>query len=230
MGRPLCLIIMAESIAFLLASQSPRRRELMALLGYPVQVMAANADEESVQTPDPAQNVVETAVLKAAHIAAQFSSSPHTRTILVAADTTVALAGEMMNKPKDTAEARRMLQAMRGREHTVHTGFVLLDMASGRQVRGVHTALVTMRPYTDTEIEAYIASGDPMDKAGAYAIQHPDFRPVARLQGCFLSVVGLPVCDLLQALPHFDLPPPADLPAIARAHHHYSCPVLPASG
>ncbi|MCP4359472.1 MAG: septum formation protein Maf [Chloroflexi bacterium] len=209
----------------LLASQSPRRRELIALLGLPFTALAADADEESVTNPDPAVNVVETAVLKSAVIQTQLAAKQE-RTLIVTADTIVALAGHMLNKPEDVAEAKCMLINLRHRTHEVHTGYVLTDIQSGQVIRGVHTARVTMRNYSDEEIETYVASGDPLDKAGAYAIQHPTFRPVAQLDGCFLSVMGLPVCDLILALQPFGLAEMADVSAVVHAHQNTPCPIL----
>lgn len=213
-------------IEYLLASQSPRRRELVKLLGYPVRQIAADVDEDSVTVPDPAVNVMDTAVLKAHTIAQTFVPLPDTRTILIAADTTVAVDGEMLNKPADAGEARRMLVQLRGRAHDVHTGYVVRDLRSGAEVVGVHTAVVTMRPYADAEIDGYVATGDPLDKAGAYAIQHPVFRPVQVLQGCFLGVMGLPLCDLVGALRQLGVGTAVDLTALHRAHQQFSCPVF----
>ena len=214
-------------IHFILASQSPRRRELIQLLGYPFQIMAADVDETSVTDPIPTVNVIQTAQLKAAKISAQLthSHSPSS-SIILAADTTVAFAGDMLNKPTDAAEARLMLQRLRNRQHEVHTGMVLLQPSSERMWQGVSTAVVTMRNYSDEEIEAYVATGNPLDKAGAYAIQHPQFRPVAQLDGCYCCVMGLPVCDLIVALEQFNVPLPADFTAVSQAHHHYPCPTL----
>ena len=220
------------NIEFILASQSPRRRELIQLLGYPFQVMAANVDEDSITEPNPAVNVVQTAVLKSTKIAANLANAslpPHM--LILAADTTVAFAGEMLNKPANDAEARQMLQRLRNRQHEVHTGVVLLEPASGREWRGVSTAVVTMRAYSDVEIDAYVATGDPLDKAGAYAIQHPQFRPAAHLQGCYCNVMGLPVCDLIVALEQFSgttfsQSGGINYAAVQQAHLHYPCPTL----
>lgn len=219
-------------IKFILASQSPRRRELLQLLGYPFQVMVADVDEDSITEPEPATNVVQTAELKSTKIASQLAHLPlPPNTLILAADTTVAFAGEMLNKPANAAEARQMLQRLRNAEHEVHTGLVLLEPASGREWQGVSTAVVTMRPYNEAEIDAYIATGDPLDKAGAYAIQHPQFRPVAHLQGCYCNVMGLPVCDLVVALAQFmesafDRSHQIDFTAVQQAHIHYPCPTL----
>ncbi|MBK8905886.1 MAG: septum formation protein Maf [Anaerolineaceae bacterium] len=220
------------NLEFILASQSPRRRELIQLLGFPFRVMVADVDEDSVTDPNPAVNVVQTARLKSTRIAEQLvGTSLPAQTLILAADTTVAYAGEMLNKPADEAAARIMLQRLGNREHEVHTGFVLLNPVNGREYQGVSTAVVTMRPYSNEEIDAYIATGDPLDKAGAYAIQHPVFQPVAHLAGCYCNVMGLPVCDLIVALEQFlDLNEASqtrwDLTAVQKAHLHYPCPTL----
>lgn len=211
----------------ILASQSPRRRELIGLLGYPFQAVSADVDENLVTDPDPAVNVVGTARLKAVAIVEQMRLEGKVPdSIIVAADTIVALDGVMLGKPVDATDARRMLRVLRGRTHDVHTGAVLLDLKTGREVSGVNTAVVTMRSYSDTEIDAYIASGDPMDKAGAYAIQARDFRPVAALAGCFTGVMGLSVCHLLELFSEMGLTLRADLTAVAAAHQQFTCTLL----
>ncbi|GJM40392.1 MAG: hypothetical protein DHS20C20_06740 [Ardenticatenaceae bacterium] len=138
----------------------------------------------------------------------------------------------MLNKPADETAAYQMLTRLRNTQHEVHTGFVLLEPATGREWQGVSTAVVTMRPYSNAEIEAYIASGDPFDKAGGYAIQHPKFQPVAHLEGCYCNVMGLPVCELILALQQFvnldfSLNDKLDLTAVSQAHKIYPCPTLP---
>jgi len=211
----------------ILASRSPRRRELIRLLGYPFQCFIADVDESSVTHPDPAVNALETAALKAQAMMKRVTNDALIgRHVIVAADTTVALDGQMLGKPADAAAAGRMLRELRHRTHQVHTGLNLVDLKTGRQFSDVHTAVVTMRDYSDEEIAAYIASGDPLDKAGAYAIQHPTFRPVASLEGCFTGVMGLSVCHLIQGLSHFDLPLAADWPGLKLAHRRYYCPLF----
>ncbi len=213
-------------VDFILASQSPRRQSLIKLVGYPFSVLSADADEASITHTDPAVNVVETAVLKANIIAEQSQSRDK---IIVAADTTVALDGHMLGKPSDPAAATAMLQSLRDRTHEVHTGMVLLDLRNGQRLEGVTTAVVTMRNYSDEEISAYVASGDPMDKAGAYAIQHPLFEPVAHLEGCYTAVMGLSVCALILALAELKIPHQADLTAVRQAHRtlnrDFPCPI-----
>lgn len=206
-----------------LASQSPRRWQLIQLLGYPVEICVADVDESSVREPDPALNAVETAVLKATHIAAHHPD----KAIIIAADTIVALGRRMLGKPRDAAEAQQMLTDLRDGQHEVHTGLAVLDGRSGQLLTRVTTAVVTMRPYSQMEIAAYVASSDPMDKAGAYAIQHPIFRPVAELSGCYTAVVGLSVCELIQMLDELEIPRLADLTAVHAAHAAYPCPIYP---
>lgn len=209
----------------LLASQSPRRRQLIQLVGFPFTAITADVNESSVIVPDPALNAIQTAELKAQAIAAQHKSQPDA-TIIVAADTIVALGQQMLGKPTDSANAFQMLSALRGRTHAVHTGVVLLEVDSGRVVKGVHTAVVTMRSYSDEEIATYIATGDPLDKAGAYAIQHPQFQPVSHLEGCYLGVMGLSICHLIGLLTQLGIVRAADLLALRLAHQGYACPIL----
>ncbi len=211
-------------INLILASQSPRRRHLLQLLNTPFTCMAANVDEESITDPDPAVNVLETARVKAHAIANQYLheiNRVNRPTWILAADTTVALGSKMFNKPANAQDARKMLKSLRDRAHEVHTGVVLLNPVTNQQVSGVNTAVVTMRDYSDAEIDAYIATGDPLDKAGAYAIQHPQFRPVARLDGCFMGVMGLSICHLIQMMNQLELPMAADLTAVSAAHAPY---------
>jgi MAF protein len=180
----------------LLASQSPRRRNLIRRLGLPVQFTVAAVDEESIVDPDPATNAIKTALLKAEAVARR-SDTP---TVIIGADTIVALDREMLGKPAGPGAARQMLERLRGRTHQVHTGLALIDTNSGRRVTEISTTDVTMRNYSTAEIDAYVASGDPLDKAGAYAIQHQGFAPVARLEGCYTGVVGLSLCRLASGL------------------------------
>jgi septum formation protein len=204
----------------ILASASPRRQAMIRLFGLPVQVWPADVDE-TVQHPDPAVYVLQTARLKAEAITPQAPADA----VIIAADTTVALDGHILGKPADPAEARAMLQQLRGRTHQVHTAIVVLNKANGRLVEEVATVDVPMRAYRDDEIEAYIATGDPFDKAGGYAIQHPTFRPVANLADCYAAVVGLPLCHLALALRQVGVPPAVDIAAACQAHHQYDCPV-----
>jgi septum formation protein len=213
-------------VKLILASQSPRRRNLVHLLGYPVQMVAADVDEESVMLRDPARNALETTRLKAEAIKAR-PEWRNGRGILLAADTNVAFQSQILGKPRSNAEAAHMLQMLRGNQHQVHTGIILLDLETGVEASGVHSATVTMRDYSDADIAAYVETGDPFDKAGAYAIQHSTFRPVRILQGCYLGVMGLSLCHVLQLLAQLHVPIAADYSAIKAAHQGYTCPIFP---
>ncbi len=213
-------------IHLILASASPRRQALLRLLDYPFTVVVSGVDEDLHLDNDPPTYVARTARHKAEAVAHSLNlpisslQSPQ-RHIIIAADTTVALGDTILGKPTNPAEARDMLRALRGRTHDVHTAVCVLEPAVGRELVFVHTAAVTMRDYSYAEIDAYIATGDPFDKAGAYAIQHPAFSPVAALAGCYLGVVGLSLCDLIPLLRQLDVPDRFDPAALVDAHMGY---------
>ncbi|MDX1415262.1 MAG: Maf family protein [Candidatus Promineifilaceae bacterium] len=211
---------------FILASLSPRRRQLMRLLGFPYDVKSIPVDENSITNPDPARNCLETAQLKSHAVAAHLQQSNSARSIIVAADTIVAVDNHMLGKPQDAANAFEMLSVLRDRSHEVHTGVSIIDLETGGEIQSVHTAEVVMRPYSDREIKEYIATGDPLDKAGAYAIQDSKFKPVRQLNGCYLGVMGLSICHLLQLLTAAGLPINADERSLRLAHQEYPCPVF----
>jgi MAF protein len=145
------------------------------------------------------------------------------RTIIIAADTIVTLDGQILGKPEDDSEARQMLSALRGRTHKVHTGMAIFDAGSSYEILDTHSAQVKMRDYTDREMAAYIASGDPLDKAGAYAIQNHKFRPVKALDGCYLGVMGLSICHLLQLFDQLEIAFRANILALGAAHQGFGC-------
>ena len=205
----------------ILASASPRRQELIQLLGIEWETLIATVDESSVHHQDPAVDVIQTAQLKAKAVAERVTGAK----IIVAADTTVAIDGDRLNNPTDEMEARRMLLQLRGRIHQVYTGIVIIDTTTGQIVTELATIDVPMRDYSDDEIEAYVNTGDPLDKAGAYAIQHPEFQPVSGLAGCYAGVMGLPLCHLTRALRRFDLPLPEDIAQRCQQAHQYDCPI-----
>lgn len=170
-----------------LASASPRRRDLLARLGLPFEVVAPEIDEDASSGAGRPERVARRLALAKARAVA----SHHPDTVVLAADTVVAHGGALLGKPRDAAEAQAMLRRLRGRRHRVVTAVAVVH-AGNRLVDHVRTA-VTMRRYTDAEIAASIARGDPFDKAGAYAIQDEEFRPVASYAGCYCNVVGLPL-------------------------------------
>ncbi len=175
-----------------LASASPRRRELAAALGLPFTVAPTHVDESSDEC-DPTRLAESLAVRKAAA-----GAEAHPGALVIGSDTVVAVDGSTLGKPADTAEARAMLALLRDRDHLVATGVAI---AGDGLVRSACTvSRVTMRAYHDAEVEAFIASGAPFDKAGGYAIQDEAFHPVARLDGCACAVMGLPLWSLHRLL------------------------------
>lgn len=176
----------------ILASQSPRRRELMGLLRIPFTVRAADIDETMDPNADPAEEVARVSRLKAEAAA----RSPEET--VIAADTIVVCGGKLLGKPRDEADAFRMLQMLSGRAHQVMTG---LTVRRGDSIR-THTEItdVYFRPLSEQEIRDYIRTNDPMDKAGSYGIQSGAAVFVEKLAGDYYNVVGLPVCRLYQIL------------------------------
>jgi MAF protein len=210
-----------------LASQSPRRRELLELLGLPFDVTLANVAESAQPDEAPAALVARLSQVKAYTVERQRTErgTAEPREIIVACDTAVALDDDLLGKPPDPAGAITMLRRLRGRSHAVYTAVSLLGTDTGRALTDVVQTEVEMRSYSDAEIAAYVASGDPMDKAGAYAIQHPGFHPVAELEGCYANVMGLPLCHLTRHLRAWGFSPPYDTPAACQAHTARACAV-----
>ena len=197
----------------MLASASPRRRELLALVGLPFAVVTADVDE----TPAAGETAHRLAPrLAAAKALAGAATAPLPDRLVIGADTVVVLDGAALGKPAGPDEARAVLRALRGRDHQVLTALALVTR--GRTVWQAATETrVEMRRYADEEIEAYVGSGSPFDKAGGYAIQDPAFQPVERIVGCYPNVVGLPLCALLRGLraSGLDVAGPPDLELIA---------------
>jgi septum formation protein len=201
-----------------LASGSPRRHQLLSLVGLPFVIRAAGVDEEPLDGEPPREMVLRVAQTKARAVAGVRSDE-----LVIAADTTVALDGRSLGKPADPSDAEHMLRALRGRPHTVFTGVVVWHPASRRIALELGESSVWMRDYSDEEIARYVESGDPLDKAGAYAIQHPRFDPVSHVDGCWLNVMGLPLCHLGRALAACGATVPAGLPGSCRAFCQREC-------
>jgi MAF protein len=145
--------------------------------------------------------------------------------VIIGSDTTVVDADAILGKPADSGDAVRMLNQLRGHTHQVYTGVALHRIRDGKTLIEMCVTDVPMRNYSDEEITAYVQTGDPLDKAGAYAIQHPDFQPVESMRGCYASVMGLPMCHVTRALQEMDVPPLANVPTACRKLLNYECPV-----
>ena len=177
----------------ILASQSPRRRDLLNLIGITHTVRPADIDETPLPAESPIVCVERLARAKARCIAA---SEPDA--LVIAADTIVVIDDHILNKPVDTNEARRMLRTLQGRRHDVYTAVCVTR--AGRDAAGVEDTGVWFRALNDRAIDAYIATGEPMDKAGAYGIQGYGATIVERVDGDFFTVVGLPLVRLTRLL------------------------------
>ncbi|NGQ94312.1 septum formation inhibitor Maf [Brevibacillus sp. SYP-B805] len=179
---------MQTPLPIILASSSPRRRELLQAIGMPFTVMTSDVDEETSPGLSPAEIVESLALRKARAVAGKEKEG-----LVLGADTIVVLDGRVLGKPKDEEDAFRTLQALQGREHTVYSGVALVDAATGREEVAHCSTLVRIRPLAEREIRAYIATGEPMDKAGSYAIQGLGATIVEGIEGDYFTVVGLPL-------------------------------------
>jgi septum formation protein len=194
---------------FILASSSPRRREIISTMLDEFEIIKPDVDETQGVDENPLQYVERLSWEKAQAVKALVDD----KVAILAADTVVILAadtigieenGEILGKPLNAADAREMLQRLRNRPHRVCTAFTLLNGEKS------HTEIVSttvhMRDYSDAEIDAYIATGDPFDKAGSYAIQHEGFHPVREIEGSYSNVVGLPAAEVRAALVSMSIP------------------------
>ncbi|MBQ7715419.1 MAG: septum formation protein Maf [Clostridia bacterium] len=181
----------------ILASKSPRRDELLSLAGYAHEVLVSDADETVPEGTGVAEGAVEVSKRKARAVIGATDGER----VVVAADTVVEACGEVFGKPKDARDAERMLRAMSGGKHFVHTGVTVTD--GTRYLSEAVTTEVKMRELDESEIMGYIDSGEPFDKAGAYGIQGIAGTFVERLEGDYFNVVGLPLCTVSGMLKEF---------------------------
>ena len=179
----------------ILASASPRRQELLRSAGVPLRVVPSNANEGFIHGEQPEKHVLRLARTKAQEIAKQYPG----RWIL-AADTVVVIGDRVLGKPKDPKEAGKMLRLLSGRQHRVITGYCLLRSAGRKRKEGHVTTRVFFKPLTSAEIRWYISTREPFDKAGGYAIQGRGAFMVKRIVGSYTNVVGLPLCEVMEAL------------------------------
>jgi len=184
-----------------LASTSPRRSQLLSSLGYTYTVEPAIIPEETREGESPEAYVQRLAAEKAHSVASRMKASVIKDDVVVlAADTAVVFEGQILGKPTDMQDANEMLQKLCNRIHQVYTGIAIYSTGIGRLSGEVCKSQVLMRNYEQDEIDQYITSGDPMDKAGAYAIQHRGFHPVEQIKGCYTNIVGLPLCRVVHVL------------------------------
>lgn len=182
-----------------LASASPRRRFLLELVGFEFEVVEPSVNEDDHADEDPVTHVLRLSDLKARSVARGLDSG-----LVVGGDTIVVLGEEILGKPRDENEAFGMLKRICGEWHVVYTGLAVVDAASGRAASGYETTRVKIRKMSPREIRAYIATGEPMDKAGSYGIQGYGAAIVEAVEGCYFNVVGLPLVRLLSLLRQLD--------------------------
>jgi septum formation protein len=206
-------------MSLVLASNSPRRKHLLGLGGWSFRVEPAQVDENPLPGEDALGYVLRLAQSKA-QVVAERSLQEDT---IIAADTTVVDEGQILGKPADVFEAESMLRRLRGRQHQVFTALAVARRSADFLATDWCVTHVPMRAYGDEEMYAYIATGDPLDKAGAYAIQHPDFRPVTALEGCFANVMGLPLCHLARILRRLGIQADRKIPQACQQELGYNC-------
>ena len=181
-----------------LASSSPRRRQLLAMVGAAFEVDPPTTQEQISPGLSAADVVVSLAAAKAEEVAAR---RPHD--VVVGADTVVVIDGQILGKPRDDEDARRMLRRLSGRTHEVWTGLAVVHRASGRQARAAECTRVTFRQLDEQTLDRYVRTGEGLDKAGAYAVQGLGSLFVTRIEGCYFNVVGLPLARLAMMLEPF---------------------------
>lgn len=178
-----------------LASASPRRAELLKNIGLLFEVMESGVPEEEAKEKDPDALARSLAMQKASAVAGRITEG-----IVIGADTVVCVDGNILGKPRSREEAREMLNKLSGRDHLVMTGLAVVEMPGGRLLTHVETTRVFMRKLSESEIEWYLDSNEPYDKAGGYGIQGKAGVFVERLEGCYFNVVGLPLAALWEML------------------------------
>lgn len=186
----------AKNNTIILASTSPRRKELLRQIGLDFRVDPADVDERVLPGESPEEYAVRVALDKARVAAARAGTG-----IVIAADTVVVLGDEILGKPVDAADAERMLMMLSGNVHRVITGLAVMDAATGKALTRTTVTRVWFRSLTPQEIISYVATGEPLDKAGAYGIQERGALLVDKIDGCYFNVVGLPL-SLLGELLH----------------------------
>ncbi|WP_424768132.1 Maf family protein [Paenibacillus sp. sgz302251] len=197
-----------ESISQLvLASSSPRRKELVASLdlSLPVYILSTDTDESFEPSWSPIQVVEELSLRKAQAAAFMLQQKQTEPSLIIGSDTVVVLDGEVLGKPEDVDDAKAMLTRLQGRGHEVYTGIACLLSASGEAMVAHRMTKVQMKPLSAGQITRYVATGEPMDKAGAYGIQGLGATLVERIDGCYFNVVGLPLSLLSDMLAYYDI-------------------------
>jgi septum formation protein len=184
----------------ILASASPRRKELLEKLGFKFTVEPGNCEEDIDSELEPHEVVRQLSILKAKSVATSYNNA-----VIIAADTIGLIGNKILGKPHTENEARKMLNAINGKPHTVITGFTVLDTATNKILTNTVDTKVYIKKLTHQEIDAYVKTGEPLDKAGAYAIQGLGAVIVEKIEGDYYNVMGLPLNSLVEALKEFGI-------------------------
>lgn len=217
-----CVAVLSRTRAgtpLVLASASPRRRQLLAELGLTFQTIPGNVNEEPLIGETARRMVERLSLSKALAVKDKLESG-----YVIGADSTVVYQDEAIGKPADVDEARNMLRKLSGTRHEVTTGVTVIEVASGRRLTDSMTSEIALRELSDDEIEASVATGAPLDKAGAYAIQDEDLRPGRLVDGCYTNVVGLPLCRLSEMLAELGYPLPPQWTVSGQEKCRRECP------
>lgn len=186
-----------------LASGSPRKKEILSKLGLPFEVMPSSYEEDMTAMPDQLELAKFLSLGKARDVAQRIAGEA----VVIGADTFISLDNKFLGKPRNADEAKSMLQRLSGRTHEIITGVALIDTSANREINEAFVSKVTMRQISPEEIEGYIKTGEPLDKAGAYAIQERGAVFVSRIDGDFFTVMGLPLYFVAQKLKELGVKP-----------------------
>jgi septum formation protein len=197
--------ISPSSPKLVLASASPRRQELIAILGLPVKIIPSRVQEDTPDHWSPSQIVEGLSKRKADAVKDKLSESTDFSSIVVGSDTIVVLNGKVMGKPRDASEAEQMLQELAGEVHEVYTGITCIRISDAKTVTSHRVTKVRMRNLSSTQISRYVSTGESMDMAGAYGIQGIGSLLIESIDGCYFNVVGLPLSLLAVILEQFDI-------------------------
>lgn len=179
----------------ILASKSPRRRELLKLLGHPFKVLVSGIEENLLNGETPSGHVLRLSELKAKDVGSRLEKG-----FVIGADTIVVLDDEILGKPESPGEAVAMLMRLQGRTHKVYTGFALYNVKNELMMSDFEATYVKMREISESRAKSYVDTGEPLDKAGSYGIQGYGAALVSSVQGCYFTVMGLPLAKLMEAL------------------------------
>lgn len=198
----------------ILASTSPRRRQILALLALPFEVVAPDFNEQASPGRDIESEVLEFALGKAQSVAVK-----HPEGVVIGGDTMISIDGKKIGKPVDAAHAARMLRGLAGRVHRIFTSVAVIDGSGGPGWRSVERVEVKMRPFSEKEIHAYLDCNESLDKAGAYSIQGHGKRLIESVTGDYLAAVGLPLKPVARYLQDRGIVMPADIDKLYRDHN-----------